>query len=623
MKIKNFVLGATVLTTMFAFTVPMSFGACHKGCPVEALEKAPCGIECSKDKVMPCNSKCTKCNELQEDCNCPREITTGGAAPVCKKELNTKIQSYAYPNSIYGESNAAILGIPKNSALFTDNVKGTRGVYVQNTDCATGAAANILGDTCLDKVVPMDKCPCKDDGISVQSPTSVQVTKKIVEPFKYKGHMTGAATGLGVVYPDVPESHWAAPEINHLSDKCILEGYPDGYFKPNKSITRAEMASMVVKGYNLDGTPLTEEGNFCDVPKDYWAYEQINKGASNGMIAGLSDDIFKPEGNLTRAEAMTIMSKGLSCPMDCEKANQILSNYKDEASIPSWAREPMAKAIDNGVLKYNQHGNMLHPNKKITRAEVASMLQNMRIAGGYDSKIRTACNDKPTGKTYIQKETKVDIPTLELTMNDMINAKNANVGEQFAATTINAVTIGGETYPAGSRVNGKIIEVIRPTKDMPGAIKLSFDEIENCNGDKMPLPKQVLTATVDNSKSVNWFARGIKWPLTWTGAVVGNVGRTIGGIIVGASNAVEGTLDEFGTGSAELLTGQFKAAGRSYQDSLKTAIKAPIDVTRTAFSGTLGVFQTTRDEFAYLLDGDGFPLAQVNPKEKITIAFGE
>ena len=112
-------------------------------------------------------------------------------------------------------------------------------------------------------------------------------------------------------------------------------------------------------------------------------------------------------------------------------------------------------------------------------------------------------------------------------------------------------------------------------------------------------------------------------PFTWTGSLIGTAGRTIGGAAIGVSNAAEAFLDQTGVGTSELLGGKFKAAGRSYQDGLKTAFKAPVDLTRTALSGTMGLFQTTGDEISYLVDPSGMPISKVNPKEKITIAFGQ
>ena len=60
-------------------------------------------------------------------------------------------------------------------------------------------------------------------------------------------------------------------DINRLTDKCVVVGYPDDFFKPNQFVTRAEMAAMVVKGFNLESTAMTAEGNFSDVPYSHWA----------------------------------------------------------------------------------------------------------------------------------------------------------------------------------------------------------------------------------------------------------------------------------------------------------------------------------------------------------------
>ena len=55
---------------------------------------------------------------------------------------------------------------------------------------------------------------------------------------------------------------------------------------------------------------------------------------------------------------------------------------------------------------------------------------------------------------------------------------------------------------------------------------------------------------------------------------------------------------------------------------MKESLKAPVDITRTAISGTMGLFQTSGDEIAYVVDPKGSKISAVNPKEHITIAFG-
>ena len=589
-------------------------------CDCQTGAAAPCGCEEKKPDCDPCEKK-------KSDCDCE----TGTAAPCIEtKALNQ--QTYAYPNSIYSNSHSAQVGEMQNNATINE---GSLLVPNRNADanCAcTGAAAPIY------RGVPVE-CGCPTGGAApvinsndlpkyncnpapnVYSPTNMDIIKVSKEPFKYLGFTGGAADITSQQYPDVFDSYWASNDINRLTEQCVLEGYPDGMFKPNRKVSRAEMAAMVVKGYNLDVTSNADCLTFKDVPKHHWAHSYISKGVSENMIAVKSADRFAPNENISRTEALTIMSKGLNCPMDENRANEILSQYKDGSSVPCWAKQHVAKAIENGALKNERNQDYIRPNDKTTRAEASSMLQGMRIAGGYDKSTKTASQDLG-GKTFIERETKVTIPTLQLTMNDVINAKHVNVGEQFSATTVNEITINGQTFPCGSTVRGKVVEVTRPSKNCKGSIRLSFNEIINGKC-KTALPRQILTAQVERKKEINGVLRLVQMPFTWAGSLIGTAGRTVGGAAIGIANAAEGLLDQAGVGTSELLGMQFKAAGRSYQDGLKTIVKAPIDLTRTAISGTMGLFQTTGDEIAYLIDPSGNPISKVNPKEKVTIAFGQ
>ena len=641
MTTKKFFLTATLVATVFAFTVPVSFAACSTGgaCPIESVQK-----------VTPDTATCSKCKQTEDKCKCKKAkkkkkcdpCETGAAAPCdpcqkamddcnkCKKDkcakpcyddskVNTNLQTYTYPNSVYTNANSAVVGEPNNVAIIKDSKTGMiAGVPVED-QCLTGAAAPILDE----KILPKSAC-CPEPNI--QSPNTMKAIYKEMEPCCNSksdcGCATGGAAGMfDQKYPDVPNNYWASGDINRLTDQCVVVGYPDNMFKPNKNISRAEMAQMVVKGYNLENTPLSASGDFKDVPKNHWAYEAINKGVSSDMIAGHPNGKFMPNSPITRCEAMSILSKGVNCPMDACKADEILSKYQDGCEVPAWAKEHVAKAIDNGALKDNQTPDKIRPKDNATRAEISSMLQNVRIAGGYDTaQTKTAIG--PSKTTYVEKETPVCIPTLSLEMKDIINAKNANVGERFAAETKHEITIDGVTFPCGSRVNGKVTEVVRPSKCDDGALKLAFTEIVDCNGCKHPLPKQVLTARIEKQKDVNGIIRFIEMPFTLVGSTLGNVGRTVGGMLVGLGNASEALLDQVGTGTGELLSANFKAAGRSYGDGIKTTLKAPVDLTRTALSGTMGLFQNAGDEITYVVDGSGNRISRVNPKETVTIAFG-
>ena len=170
-------------------------------------------------------------------------------------------------------------------------------------------------------------------------------------------------------------------------------------------------------------------------------------------------------------------------------------------------------------------------------------------------------------------------------------------------------------------VYGKVTEVQRPTNNCGGAIKLSFNTIKN--GDcKAELPKQVLTAQVDKVKKPNFVARLVTAPFTWAGSIVGVTGRTVGGAIMALGNAVERVGDDTGLVLGQTFQGAIPAAGRSLFDGVKTVVKAPIDLTRTALAGTAGLFQTTMDDVAYIVDPKGNKVAAVNPREHISVAFG-
>lgn len=598
-----------------------------------------------KTTCDPCNKKndCDTCQKVSDDCNpcpplaqCPAPSSpTCAVCPGIADGKKFQQQVYAYPNAIYG--NNQVVG-ERNNALYIgdDSMPGFSGVPVAQAgiDCGcddgsmTGAAAPM---PCLDNApclhgIPVDRNPQNIDGagcpVQIHTNTSMEAMKRTIEPFEYSA-ATGGAAPIVSAFEDVPDGYWASCDINILTENNVIAGYPDRTFKPNLPVSRAEMATMVVKGFNLNEDVSCPSNMFRDVPESHWANKTIAKAVSNGIMSGYPNNMFKPDQPISRAEAFAIMAKGINCPMDDCKAEEILSQYCDGSSVPGWAKVPVAKVLETGGISEFPQPDVIAPNKDASRAEIASMLENVRVALGYskDDKISSSdCGCEPKQAYYTNEEV-VTIPTLQLSFNDEISAKSAHVGDRFAAKTLDAVTIDGIEFPAGSRVDGKVLEVVRPTKHCQGAIKLSFNTIKfgKC---KAQLPNQILTAQVNKVKKPNGFARLIEFPFTWTGGLLGNVGRTVGGAIVSASNAVEQTVSGIGVGTGEIFQGQFKAAGRSYLDVGKAIVKAPVDLTRTALSGTMGLFQYTGDEITYLVDPNGMRVSSVNPKEKVTIAFG-
>lgn len=97
---------------------------------------------------------------------------------------------------------------------------------------------------------------------------------------------------------------WYSAAVNYVVEKKLISGYPNGTFKPNESITRAEFAQMI-SGYIK--TEKTNKYDFNDV-KDHWAKDAIDKLNGNKNVSGYPDGTFKPNEKITRAEAVTILN---------------------------------------------------------------------------------------------------------------------------------------------------------------------------------------------------------------------------------------------------------------------------------------------------------------------------
>ncbi|MFD2328084.1 Ig-like domain-containing protein [Cohnella sp. GCM10020058] len=115
------------------------------------------------------------------------------------------------------------------------------------------------------------------------------------------------ATGAAAAYTDVAADHWAADAIGQVSQSGIMKGYADGSFKPNQTITRAEMATMLAR---LITGVAGNAASFSDIA-GHWAQAAIESTAKAGIVSGYEDGTFRPSQTLTRAEAVTIINRAL------------------------------------------------------------------------------------------------------------------------------------------------------------------------------------------------------------------------------------------------------------------------------------------------------------------------
>lgn len=169
--------------------------------------------------------------------------------------------------------------------------------------------------------------------------------------------------------------HWAAAFIQPLVDRGIIQGFPDGTFKPEAPLTRAQYAAMLVKAYDL---PLIRQATaFTDVPGDFWAKAAIAKANQMGFISGFPDSTFRPGLNLTRIQAILSLVNGLQFKGINPTVLQI---YGDRAQIPGYAAEAVSTATQRRMIVNHPNVRLLNPLRDITRAEICALLYQSLVS---------------------------------------------------------------------------------------------------------------------------------------------------------------------------------------------------------------------------------------------------
>lgn len=115
-------------------------------------------------------------------------------------------------------------------------------------------------------------------------------------------------------FSDLPVDNSSYPYINYLVNKNIITGYPDGRFRPGSGITRAEMSVILVKASGL-APANPSAATFTDIGPGHWAYGVVEAAAAAGMLKGYPDGSFRPDTEVTRAETAALLFKLTSRPL--------------------------------------------------------------------------------------------------------------------------------------------------------------------------------------------------------------------------------------------------------------------------------------------------------------------
>jgi len=165
--------------------------------------------------------------------------------------------------------------------------------------------------------------------------------------------------------------------IEGLAERGIINGYSNDTFCPDKTMTRAEFAAIVVRALGL-----TPKANtiFSDVANSSWYAPYVGAANSYGIVKGITTNAFNPNGTITRQEAAVMLARaaklcGMDTSMTTSAIRDLLAQFDDYVQVSNWAQESMAFCYKENIL--NQSDLEILPSAAITRGEIAQMLFNM------------------------------------------------------------------------------------------------------------------------------------------------------------------------------------------------------------------------------------------------------
>jgi peptide/nickel transport system substrate-binding protein len=168
-------------------------------------------------------------------------------------------------------------------------------------------------------------------------------------------------------FSDVPFDFRAYQHIEYLASRGIINGYSDGTFKPNANITRAQAAIMIVRAIGLDTGGASSM--FTDVPQTHSAYKFISAANQAGIINGYSDGTFKPNAYLTRAQIAIMVQRAFSVQASGTNItfSDVPEGYAPKKFIEILASQKIVNGYSDGTFK---------PLNNVTRAQFSIMMYN-------------------------------------------------------------------------------------------------------------------------------------------------------------------------------------------------------------------------------------------------------
>ncbi|MFD2331445.1 Ig-like domain-containing protein [Cohnella sp. GCM10020058] len=214
-----------------------------------------------------------------------------------------------------------------------------------------------------------------DSGEIVYVPTKAAVKGSTLRvDFMRKSNSVYAVVAKPITLFSDMSKHWAGVDVASLASKFIVKGSSNAAFSPERKITRAEFAEFIVRGLGLNGSSASAT-RFSDVGTGGTSAAYIGAAVKASIVQGGTDGKFRPNATITREEMATMMLRAMSYVgvMPTVTGTEI-NAYKDRTKVSSWAKDAVVAAVKTGLIK-GVTTTELKPKDNATRAQAAIIVK--------------------------------------------------------------------------------------------------------------------------------------------------------------------------------------------------------------------------------------------------------
>lgn len=323
---------------------------------------------------------------------------------------------------------------------------------------------------------------------------ALSVTVATVAPF-----ITASPSFAQTTFSDVSSNYWAAQFIQQLSQRGVIAGFPDGTFRPEDAVTRAQFAAMVNKAFQK--AQQRQAINFVDVPSNYWASSAIGQAYTIGFLSGYPGNRFEPNQAIPRQQVLVSLANGLAYTPS-GNTESTLQYFNDASNIASYARSPIAAATQKQIVVNYPNVKFLNPTATATRAQVAAFIYQALVSSNQASAINSpyvvaAGSTTPTAVSVtIPQGTAIPV---KYDKAEKILVTKDETAPLTLTVSQNVVTQDGSVViPAGSQVIGQL-------KPATGGSQFIAEKLVLANGQEYQInaSSQVITKTETVKKGVS------------------------------------------------------------------------------------------------------------------------